>query len=317
MKDIEYVVTIAEYKSISKAAELLYTSQPSLSRYISKLEQKLGVRLFDRTHGGISLTEAGKIYVEYGKKILELNDTLEAKMHSLRIDSEKNICIGMTLNASYMSGRKMNRLLHEKYPECNLTISNIRSLDIAQALRSGECDFVIGPNLWEEDEDIIKEVTSEEYLLLLVPDRWDLREYAEIREGLPYPWIDLRKIAGFVDFIIQDGTSAVRRDLEDVLKQYDITLKASMNTINSTLAIQAAEAQIGCCFVSETFFPYMPNPENFQRYCIGEPAKRTYCYLMRLKDVRFSKEKQYCMSIVKQIAAEDYKRIAEISQNTY
>lgn len=317
MKDIEYVVTVAQYKSISKAAELLYLSQPSLSRYINKLEEKLGVRLFDRNHGGISLTEAGKIYVEYGKQILELNNTLEAKMRNLRMDSEKNIRIGMTLNASYMSSRKMNRLLNEKYPECSLTISNIRSLDIAKVLRSGECDFVIGPDFREDNEDFAKEATTEEYLLLLVPERWDLSELAERREGLPYPWIDLRKIKDTVDFIIQDSTSAVRWDLDDVLKKYGIELKASMNTINSTLAIQAAEAQLGCCFVSETFLPYTPNPEYFRQYCVGDPVKRTYSYLMYLKDAQLSKEKRYCMSIVKQIVAEDYRRIADMAQNNF
>lgn len=68
LKSFTYVLAVAECKSISKAAELLYISQPSLSRFISSLEQELGILLFERKSNGISLTEAGEIYVEYGKR---------------------------------------------------------------------------------------------------------------------------------------------------------------------------------------------------------------------------------------------------------
>ena len=69
LKSFTYVLAVAECKSISKVAELLYISQPSLSRFISSLEQELGILLFERKSNGISLTEAGEIYVEYGKEI--------------------------------------------------------------------------------------------------------------------------------------------------------------------------------------------------------------------------------------------------------
>ena len=51
LKSFTYVLAVAECKSISKAAELLYISQPSLSRFISSLEQELGILLFERRTG--------------------------------------------------------------------------------------------------------------------------------------------------------------------------------------------------------------------------------------------------------------------------
>ena len=68
-RDIDYVIAVAECGSISQAAEVLYISQPSLSRYLSSLENELGVALFIRTIDGTELTEAGKLYVEYAKEI--------------------------------------------------------------------------------------------------------------------------------------------------------------------------------------------------------------------------------------------------------
>ena len=54
-----YVISIAENASISKAAKDLFISQPALTKYLNKLEEELGVRLFDRTVNPIRITYAG------------------------------------------------------------------------------------------------------------------------------------------------------------------------------------------------------------------------------------------------------------------
>ena len=67
-RSIDYVIAVAECKSISQAAEMLYISQPSLSRYLSNLENELGVNLFVRTLNGTELTAAGKFIWNMQKK---------------------------------------------------------------------------------------------------------------------------------------------------------------------------------------------------------------------------------------------------------
>ena len=63
--DYDYFLTIAAERSISKAAEKLYLTQPSLSKYLKRLEDELGVRLFSRDNYPLQLTEAGEIYKRY------------------------------------------------------------------------------------------------------------------------------------------------------------------------------------------------------------------------------------------------------------
>lgn len=69
-KKLKYIITIAECRSISKAACELFISQPSLSSILSNMEKDLGVSLFDRSTNPISLTYAGEKYVETAKKYL-------------------------------------------------------------------------------------------------------------------------------------------------------------------------------------------------------------------------------------------------------
>ena len=64
-RSIDYVIAVAECKSISQAAEMLYISQPSLSRYLSNLENELGCRLFTRSKSGMKLTPEGRTFYSY------------------------------------------------------------------------------------------------------------------------------------------------------------------------------------------------------------------------------------------------------------
>ena len=102
-RSIDYVIAVAECKSISQAAEMLYISQPSLSRYLSNLENELGVNLFVRTLNGTELTAAGKIYLEYAKEIKLLKETMNSKLKELKREKKSRIRIGMPLNAASLA----------------------------------------------------------------------------------------------------------------------------------------------------------------------------------------------------------------------
>ena len=72
--DIELYKTfyfVAKYKSITKAAEMLYISQPAVTMSIKKLEEQLEMTLFTRTKRGVILTNEGKVLYEYVKQAME------------------------------------------------------------------------------------------------------------------------------------------------------------------------------------------------------------------------------------------------------
>ena len=74
----KYIKTIAQYHSFSKAAQVLYISQPALSRFVKKVEEELGASLFDRETIPLGLTQAGERYLHY----MEQFQQLEAQMYS-------------------------------------------------------------------------------------------------------------------------------------------------------------------------------------------------------------------------------------------
>lgn len=79
MKDFLYVKTIAEEKSINRAAQKLFLSQPSLTKFLHRLEKTLGYSLFTRTAQGISLTAYGKLYYDMACEILDVYEKNQKK----------------------------------------------------------------------------------------------------------------------------------------------------------------------------------------------------------------------------------------------
>ena len=80
MNQLKYVLTVANSSSLREAAMKLYISQPALSLSISELENELGIVLFERSNRGIGLTDAGREFITYAKKVLGQYEILEDRV---------------------------------------------------------------------------------------------------------------------------------------------------------------------------------------------------------------------------------------------
>lgn len=85
---LTFTVEVAKHTSINKAAEQLYTSQSNVSNSIKALEDELGIRIFDRTKKGVSVTEAGREFLSYAQEILDKMDFVEDLYKKSRLQQE-------------------------------------------------------------------------------------------------------------------------------------------------------------------------------------------------------------------------------------
>lgn len=84
LQQLKYAVTVAECRTISKAAEKVFISQPSLTASIRQLEAEMNVKIFSRTNKGIEITKDGEIFLSYARQVLEQADLLEEKFTGKR-----------------------------------------------------------------------------------------------------------------------------------------------------------------------------------------------------------------------------------------
>ena len=83
LKNMEYVYAVYLNQSFSKAAEELYISQPALSATIKKVEEEIGLPIFDRSSNPIQLTNAGEYYIECIENIMKMEKEMRAHFKRL------------------------------------------------------------------------------------------------------------------------------------------------------------------------------------------------------------------------------------------
>ena len=89
INQLKYVIEVANSPSMRQAATKLYVSQPALSASIQELEDEIGILIFERTNKGISLTDAGREFLDYAKKAVSQYDMIEDRYLSEDRDKER------------------------------------------------------------------------------------------------------------------------------------------------------------------------------------------------------------------------------------
>ena len=165
-KLIEYVIAIAEEKSLSKAAERLYLSQPALSQRLKKLEDELGTQLFVRERDGLTLTDAGRIYINGGHSILQIKREALRKISSLTHSSKNSLRFACAAS----SALECIPAFRKHHPEIELMVRRSNSLTAKEDLIMGHADLgvLLTSSLQHSVLEYIPLWTGE--LLLAVPD---------------------------------------------------------------------------------------------------------------------------------------------------
>ena len=113
---LRYFLTVVREESITKAAEVLHITQPTLSRQLAQMEEEIGVRLFDRGTRKIWLTNEGLLLRRRAEEILQLVDKTEKELVEQEEQVEGKISIGCGEVASVQMLSDLIRNFHQKYP---------------------------------------------------------------------------------------------------------------------------------------------------------------------------------------------------------
>ena len=144
-RELTYITTIADCGSVTEAAKRLYISQPSLSYILAKVEEDLGVKLFDRKTSPLTLTYAGERYVATARTILSLSGNLRRELKDIGVGARGEIRIGIpTERAGYMLPKVLGKF-HERYPEVQVRLVESRSSEILGELDKDKISFAVLP----------------------------------------------------------------------------------------------------------------------------------------------------------------------------
>lgn len=267
--EMKYIYTVYEKRSFSKAAQALFLTQPALSIAVQKVEEEIGMPLFDRSQKPLGVTEAGRIYVEKIRQMQILEDELRLQLQDLSELNVGKIRIG---GSSYFISYILPPVLTQyraKYPGIKLDIIEAGAYELKEMLKEQKLDltFISQPN----HESLFKNFPAfQDRILLAVPASFPvnkmLKEFSmtskEILHGhhlrFECPTINL---ASFSDtpFVLLEPHYNLRQRTDSFFDASGIRPLVSIEVAQIVTAYSLALAGIGATFIPDRIITDRPD----------------------------------------------------------
>ena len=197
LKELDYIVTVADEGSISRAAEKLFMAQSSLSQAVRLIEQDLGTSVFVRTARGVRPTAAGEAFISHARQILQ--QYREARSEASDIENLKGgtIIFGIsTYRGTYLLPPVLKKF-HERYPKVHVEISEMDSIDLENQILEGILDLALIAAPPVRIKHGFEELMRDEIMLVTTKEH-PVMKYAHECENDPEElWIDLKDTAPY------------------------------------------------------------------------------------------------------------------------
>lgn len=251
---------VAKYKSMTKASEILFVSQPAISKSIKTLEEQIGVSLFNRSSRGINLTEEGKVlfnriapaFLSIQNAEDELNNFNDLNVGEIKIGISTVLTKCLLLDSIYK--------FKTQYPNVKIKIINGLTNELIDKLTKGEIDFVI-----YSESDIEEKGVESKFLLEL--------NYCFFYNPI-FQNINIKTVDDLTKYplILQNKNSNTRKFLDYCT---DEKLEADIEVVSQELICNLVNTGVGIGFAYEKIVDI--NNTNAKKIFLEEiPATKVY-----------------------------------------
>lgn len=269
-KQIEAFITVAKYKSFSKAANTIFISQPTISSQISALEKELNIQLFDRTSKEVILTSYGETFLDYALDMISTRNSAIAHISSF----SDSISGRFTLEASSTPCNSIVPVLVEdfssSYPQVTLNILEQPSGEIINDILKFNCEVGIIGNYIKDEKINCYKLTDDELVLiskpsLNIPDRVSINSVLKNK------------------FIFRERNSATRKSFEKALLDAEMDVDklnvcCEVNSLDTLL--QLVKIGTGISIVSKRVCEDYINSGSIKASEIIDFQMKRYIYLI-------------------------------------
>ena len=165
LRDLKYIVEVARERNFARASAKVFVSQPALSMQIKKLEETLGVEIFERDKQNFLITPVGAEIIKKAEIILQESEEIKMIAKNSKDPHKGEIRIGaFPTVASYFLPNFVKNI-HKKFPHLKIFLIEAKSAELITKLKSGEIDFCLLAMPIKDDNLIGEKIFSEKFLL--------------------------------------------------------------------------------------------------------------------------------------------------------
>lgn len=238
IRDLKYISAVAELQHFGKAAEKCYVSQPTLSGQIKKLEEQLGVKLFERTNRRVVPTDIGMEIIAHARKILSEVD----QIHDLAQNAHDPLSGALRLGAfptlaSYIFPTLVSDI-KKSMPKLHLVLVEEKTADLLEKLKSGQIDAALLAMPIDNNFLESTELFTDEFVLATPPDH----------PLTLHPTVKKKALSGHRILLLEEG-HCLRDQALDVCQRHNINEEQDFRATSLETLRQMVKAGSGITFM--------------------------------------------------------------------
>ncbi len=252
-KQIEYILKIAEENNITRAAEKLFITQSALNQQLLRLEKELGTQLFHRSRIDWRPTEAGKVYLENARKILQTKQETYRIINDMVSHKKGHLSIGFTPGRGIAMFSAVYPKFHREYPDIVVTPNELSVKKQQALIANGDLDIgflTLCDNHRTFAEYI--QITTEE-MFLAIPEKHPLSSYSCQKEkGDIFPIMDIAAME-YEPFVLMYKESTIRQLVDDIFREAGFQPNVLFETANTNTILTMIQANM-CCGIIPHYY---------------------------------------------------------------
>ena len=274
---LQYVLTIAQEKNITKAAQKLYLSQPSLSMSLKNLEEELGVEIFERKKGVLELTYAGELFCHWAEDSLRSKQILSNQLSDISSNARHKIRLGISPHRSLILLPDVLTDFYKTADNCDLQIVEEPTYLLREMLEDNQLDLIIDvPH--PDTINYQSELVAREQILLAAPKAMDKQLQKNLTlDGSLRLTADLK-----APFILLTEKQIIGQISQRIFETSNFRPLTSITCSNIETALVLTAQGLGITFTPEIFVKQNRFTENISYYPIDNfQNTRQLCLVYR------------------------------------
>lgn len=265
-RNYEYFTTIARELNISRAAEKLFISQPSLSKFLIQLEQKLGAALFIRNRNSLELTQAGVLYLNYIQEAMELSNRFEKELQELTGGPKERLSFGITPGIASLISYALLDSFKKRCPDVKLELTEDYGMLLLSMFRHGRIDMVLSMagSLQNYDDKLVgcEPVLAGRILLAAPKSMPQVKALCPPDNSLKNPCPLREPVFRHCHIITGKSNHILYRKTQRIIDAYGLKPLSVTETFNIDNCLKMVDAGHGIAFIPQMYIENGPPLSN-------------------------------------------------------
>lgn len=269
-------IAVAEKKSFSEAARILYVTQPTITSQVKALEEELNTKLFERTTKKVALTKSAYVLLKYAKEMIRLSDSAQKEILQMENTVNGDLRMGCSLTVGEYILPEFLKRFKDMYPLIHMSVEIANSRNIVGNIKDQLIDVGLIETPIEDPHITMEPILEDELVLIAAPDYFSHHELKISPDKLME-----------TPLIIREEGSGTREVVNHYLQKAGLSLD-DLNVVmelGSTEAIKAAvESGLGVSFVSKSAIKKEQKLKMLKAYHVKNITFYRYFYIALRKD---------------------------------